>query len=234
MCRNLLAKLPRLQALSRRPRLNCSRDFFLGFSCRLDGAKATFDHYAEIEDCLTFVPCNSWNAFAEKVDKAACQLDHKHHRNWERLHDVFNEGRGARLLKKRYDCTWIEMLPAQADRKTPDWRGMSVSKKLHYAEVKTINHSNEDQSMWAGGPEQPSTSGLSVAFHAKLEKTYREACQQLAAAEDADFAVKVVVLVIHVDHNIHSLDRSRREMIDGAVSGLACEQFPLHPEIVEG
>ncbi len=230
MTTNFPSGLPRLEALWRRhPEASC-RNFFRLFPQRLSGDAVTFGYYADFEDCLSYVLQDQWEAFAAKIDEAAGQLDTKQHRHWEKLHDVLNEARGARLLVRHYGCSTVEMLEPSQTAKTPDCKGITPEGQLHYAEVKTLNHSNEDQAMWAGGPAQPLTPSLGFSFRKKLRKSYFSACKQLAAARDAERAVKVVVLAIHVDHNIHSLDYSVSELIGRTLPAVECARFPLHVE----
>jgi hypothetical protein len=226
--------LVRLEDLFLRNRQRGCRNFFNAFPSRLRGSEATLAHYADIEDCLNYVPSNSWEEFVKKVNDAACQIDVKRNRNWEKLHDVFNEARGARVLRNYYQCYEIEMLPTKSGVKTPDWRGKTAAGAVHYAEVKTLNHSDEEQTMWAGGPQQPLRPYMSDEFLSKFRKVYLEACHQLAAVSDADSAVKVVVLAVHVDYNVVSLNTCLTDMVKRAASGVECARFPIHAEVLSG
>ena len=225
--------LPRLEALWRRHPGASGRNFFRLFPQRLAGDRVTFRYYADFEHCLSCVPQDQWEAFAAKIDETAEQFDTKQHRHWEKLHDVLNEARGARLLVRHYKCSTVQMLEPSQTAKTPDWKGITPEGQLHYAEVKTLNHSNEDQAMWAGGPVQPLTACVGEGLLNKLRSSYGSACEQLAAAPGAGKAVKAVILAVHVDCSVWSLEYSAPELIDRAVRGLEVVGFPLHTECLD-
>jgi hypothetical protein len=226
--------LPRLKDLWRRHANSTQENFFHLFPERLRACEVTFEYYADIEDCLDRIPWDQWSAFADKVSNVANHIDPKGKRHWEKLHDLLNEARGARLLHRVYRCGQIELIGAVPDAKTPDWKGINSEGVIHYAEVKTINHSEENQAKWAGGPSPATTPTLSCCFRKKLRETCEKAREQLMAAPSSETAVKAALLAIHVDDHVSPVSLTIEGQLKSAVEALSCGVIEVHYEWLKG
>ncbi len=199
----LRARLPRLADLHDRFRADSPNNFFRHFPNWFDESEVTLRFYEQIERDLSFVPPSEWNAFAAKVGPMVNRYDKSRRREWEQLFNVFSEALGARVLVEKYGCDTVRLV-STADGKTCDWFG-STAGKPHYLEVKTLNHSDDERKSWYDEAELVHTTFVPPALLAKARSTYGYAKTQLDAMPGAAEARKLVVFVVHADHNFDPL-----------------------------
>lgn len=197
------ARLPRLADLYDRFRTDSPDNFFRSFPNWFDESEVTLRFYAQIERDLSFIPPSEWDAYAAKVGAVVNLCDKEHRREWEQLFNVFSEALGARVLVEKYGCDVVRLV-STAEGKTCDWFG-SATGKPHYLEVKTLNHSDDERLSWYGEFELVHTTFAPAALIAKARSTYDQAKKQLKAMPGATTARKLVVFVVHADHNFDPL-----------------------------
>jgi hypothetical protein len=186
-------------------------NFFRDFPRRLGYDPVTSNFYRGVELALGFVPSVSWPGYVDKVGTAALYRDRKRERHWEKLHDVFNEAFGAQYLVEQCGCTSVEIIVPSLGI-APDWRGVAKT-RIHYLEVKTINHSDVERMSWFDkGTPLSHTVKLPAQLIRKTTEAYLEAVAQVNAPADADSAIKAVFFVINPDHNVDPCDRPVDEL----------------------
>lgn len=204
-------RLPRLADLHDRFRTDLPNNFFRTFSLWFDESEVTLRFYQQIERDLSFVPPSEWNAFAAKVGAVVNRCDQESRRDWEKLFDVFSEALGARVLVEKYDCDVVRLV-SNSGAKTCDWFG-AASGQAHYLEVKTVNHSDAERRSWHDEAELVHTSRVPAALLAKARISYEKAKRQLDAMPGSAAARKLVLFVIHADHNFDPFESSVRELL---------------------
>lgn len=195
--------LPRLADLHDRFRGDYAKNFFRYFPNWFAESEVTLRFYEQIERDLSFVPPTEWNAFAAKVGATVNCYDKNCRREWEQLFNVFSEALGARVLAEKYGCDAVRLI-STSDERTCDWFG-SAEGKPHYLEVKTLNHSDDERKSWYDEAELVHTTFVPAALLAKARTTYAYAKTQLNAMPSATEARKLVLFVVHVDHNFDPL-----------------------------
>lgn len=203
--------LPRLLDLENRFRSNDRQNFFANFRNRLAGHRVTYDYYHKVDRWLSFIPADVWDDYCAKVGKVCNSFDRIRH--WEKLHDVFNEALGAKLLACRYRCKMIEMIKPSTHirKKSPDWRG-HTKYQMTFVEVKTINHSQDERESWYQDTTLCSISELSIHLKNKITSSYTEACEQLNAVA-ARSERKVVLFVLNQDYNLDPIDHDIGDLV---------------------
>ncbi len=212
---DLRQRLPRLADLHARFRSASRENFFRDFEKWFNRSGVTYRYYKQIELDLSFVPEAYWDAFASKVGAVVNYYDKKHHREWEKLFDVFNEAIGARVLKQRFGCSEVHLSPT-GKGETCDWFGVASCHE-HYLEVKTLNHSDVERRSWYGEAKLVHTTLVPAALIRKAKSSYQKAKGQLDAMPRASTARKIVLFVVNADHNF--------DPFDGNVSDLLLQEF---------
>ena len=203
--------LPRLTELHDRFVSDDGANFFRLFPTRLECEDTvTYNFYQTIEDWLTFIPPSEWDSYATKVGEVVEIRDLKCKRHWERLHDVFNESLGVKLLRTEFSCDQIRFLP-RSRSPTPDLLGDSSSSR-YYLEVKTINHSQDERESWYSGETLSHTVVIPNPLQRKITATYEEAVTQLRAPADASQARKIALLIINTDYNVDPMDEELEDL----------------------
>jgi hypothetical protein len=211
--------LPRLAELHDRYFQIDEANFFWQFPRRLEsGGETTRQYYRRYEDWLSNVPVEQWECFCLKV-RYASGSEHAF-RFWEQLHDVFNEAYGAKILRTQYRCSDIQLISTAG----PDWLGRTEG-RLHYIEVKTIHNSDKERKSWfpaKTGSELSLVHTVHVpeALQMKIRWTVNQAKDQLTQPADSGTAVKIVLLVIDVDHNIDPMDETVEDLFDWFLGSL--------------
>ncbi|HEY4247820.1 MAG TPA: hypothetical protein VGM64_13275 [Lacunisphaera sp.] len=220
--------LPRLTELHDRFVADETNNFFRRFPRRLrDENSVTFRFYKRIEDWLSFIPKSQWVIFQGKVGAAVSLLDLKHKRYWEKLHDVFNEALGAKILRQNFRCQDIVFVPPTGKSEVPDLRGTKESRP-HYLEVKTINHSLDERLSWYGGKDPVHTTELPLTLIQKIKSSYAKAITQLTAPVDSANAVKIVLFVLNPDHNVDPIEEELDQLFMDFFSSIENPEFPIH------
>jgi hypothetical protein len=226
----LRKELPRLTELHDQFVSSSGDNFFNEFYQRLFPSKVTQDFYrAYVERDFAFIPDSEWPRFMKKVGRTVEICDDIGGRHWEKLHDVFNEALGARILTTRYSCEHLSFVPEDG-KSVPDWIGLGCWRR-HYAEVKTINNSDVERKSWYGGDQPEHTVGLPVRMVRKLEDAYAKAQSQLGAMPDAATARKVVILVVNVDYHIAPFDGSVRDLIRRELERIEVPEYFIHCDV---
>lgn len=205
------AQLPLLADLHDRFRTDSRRNFFRTFPFWFDESEVTLRFYQQIERDLRFIPPSEWTAFCAKVGEVVNRCDRDNRRDWEQLFDVFSEALGARVLVENFGCDTVRLV-ATRDDKTCDWFG-SAATKPHYLEVKTLNHSDDERKSWYNEADLVHTTVTPASLIAKARISYDKAKRQLDAMPGAAAARKLVLFVVHADHNFDPFEGSARELL---------------------
>lgn len=205
------ARLPCLADLHDRFRTDSEKNFFRYFPSWFDESEVTLRFYEQIESDLSFIPRTEWDSYAAKIGATVNCYEKKRRREWEKLFDVFSEALGARVLVENYRCDDLRLV-STSDPRTCDWFG-SAGGKLHYLEVKTLNHSDIERKSWFGEAELVPTSKIPAGLLAKARSTYDEAKIQLDAMPRSREARKLVLFVVHVDYHVAPVDIDVRRLL---------------------
>ena len=206
------SRLPKLSELYDRFVTDDAQNFFRRFPARLrDENSATFGLYEQIERWLSYIPEPEWPYFTNKIKQTVFLCDLSRHRFWEQLHDVFNEALGVLTLRTNFGCEEVRLVPRK-DSSTPDLAGQR-GPLIHYLEVKTINHSQDERDSWYKEDKLKHTTLLPEALKNKIQSSYREAVSQLSAPDDAKTAKKIALLVFNPDYNFDPIDKPLEEPV---------------------
>jgi hypothetical protein len=198
------------------------QNFFRDFPARLCGAgSATFTFYAKIERWLCHIPETEWPYYIERIGRRAFLYDLARHRFWEELHDTFNEALGALVLRRNFGCEEIRFI-RRSRGQTPDLVGKRGS-LVHYLEVKTINHSQEERDSWYKEPPLSCSTRLTDELKKKIEDTYQGAISQLAAPAGAKAARKIALLVLDADYTFDPINKT---VVDAVIDYLRVIERP--------
>lgn len=206
-------QLPRLADLHDQFRTDSQSNFFRTFPSWFDESEVTLRLYRQIERDLSFIPPSEWTAFCAKVGEVVNRCDRESRRDWEQLFNVFSEALGARVLVEKFGCDTVRLV-ATREGKTCDWFG-SAAGKPHYLEVKTLNHSDDERKSWYDEAELVHTTVAPAALIAKARSSYDKARRQLDAMPGAEAAHKLVLFIVHADHNFDPFEGSVRELLFG-------------------
>jgi hypothetical protein len=221
------AALPKLAALHDRFVASIAGNFFWRFPRRIvDHDSVTFRFYKIIENWLSHVPASQWSVFETKVGEVVSLRDRKNQRHWEKLHDVFNEALGAKVLRTCFKCRSVSFVPLRDGFKTPDLRG-TAGGLPHYLEVKTVHHSADERKSWYGGKAMVHTTKIPAPLAKKIRESYAEAIEQLCAPTDAARAVKVVLFVLNPDYNLDPIEESVEQLFLKFFGEIERKEFPL-------
>jgi len=211
----LRVQLPRLGSLHQRFAKESLTNFFYQFPDRLFAEKdtsVTLEFYKNIEYNFSFIPDSQWESFCAKVASTVEVFEEGRH--WQKLHDVFNEAIGARVLVETYSCTELSLLPECKNTKSCDWFG-SKDGKHYYIEVKTLNHSDAERRSWLdGGSRLTHTCDAPAGFINKAMAQYNYAREQLMAMDPAEKATKLVLFVVNIDRNFFPFEKSAEELLE--------------------
>jgi hypothetical protein len=220
------ARLPKLSELYDRFVTDDPRNFFREFPARLrDVDSATFAFYKEIDVWLSYIPKLEWVYYANKIKQTVPLCDLSRHRFWEQLHDVFNEALGVLVLRRDFGCDEVHFVRPDG-APVPDLAGQR-GQLIHYLEVKTINHSQDERDSWYEEDKLKHTTLLPKALEQKIQSSYGIAMSQLSAPDDARTAKKIALLVFNADHNFDPIDKSVAEAVREHLSSIENPSFEI-------
>lgn len=216
--------LPRLTKLYDQFVVQDSSNFFYHLPQRLAFSGApTLDYYKRVEDWLSYVPDDQWPMLARKVKATVSIYDP--YRFWEKLHDVFSEALGFKVLTTKYRCASISFF-RPAETETPDLVGVCDG-KAYYLEAKTVNHTQAERLSWFDLTKPKCVGWLSPTIQRKLSGPYEKAVSQLSALADAPYTTKIVLLVFNVDYTVSPIDSSVEDLVLNFLRSIEKEDFPI-------
>jgi hypothetical protein len=188
--------------------------YFQNFDRRVQEGEHIQRLYLRYERPLQLLDAEAWRDLKER----ATPLTMKRHptRGWQGLFDTLNEGLGYAHLHG-IGCTGIAFLP-RASKRTPDL-GASHNGQRVLCEVKTINVSKDeaerrDRTNRGEIKAFKVATSVSDGMLGKVTATLASAVEQLAEADSAQTARRIVFTALHFDDWVGDYQTEYIEQLD--------------------
>lgn len=223
--RRTVADLPIFERLKSRIGADDSENFFAEFENRLNCPDSpTFQVYQRIDEWLSFVPPDQWKSFLKKARGCVSACGRKRYRYWEKFLDILHEAYGFKLLYTRYGCSTVRYIHG---RGLPDFLGESADGNI-LLEVKSINYSEEECRSFYETVKRGGYFSIPTRIKDKIRSRYGSAIKQLKNGLEHYSATKTLVLMpIHVDHNIAEFPNSHEENFLAFLEEVELDDYPI-------